>query len=84
MNVETVEVRALHELRTDFCNHVLSIGQSGDLSLIIEAEYNIIIEDLKRYANSPGMISSLETALIEINSIKKHTKKMYRCKSVLN
>ncbi|ALE03500.1 hypothetical protein [Bartonella ancashensis] len=73
-NAETFEVKALHELRTDFYNHVLSIGQSGDLSLILEAEYNIVVEDLKRHANSPGMISSLETALIEINSIKKHMK----------
>jgi len=44
----------------------------GDLPLIVATEKTIIEGDLERYANSPMMVSSLRTALIEIAAIEKH------------
>ena len=40
--------------------------------MIVATEKTIIEGDLERYANSPMMVSSLRTALIEIAAIEKH------------
>ena len=57
-------------------NHLLEslreIGKSGDLSLIVAIEKAIIQGDLDRYANSAGMLSSLKTALLELNAAERH------------
>ncbi|UTO27845.1 hypothetical protein [Bartonella harrusi] len=71
---ETIEARRLYGARSDLCNLICAIGRSGDLSLLLAAECNIIAEDLNRHANSSAMVSSLKTALIELNVIKKHVK----------
>ncbi|ENN90493.1 hypothetical protein [Bartonella schoenbuchensis] len=73
-NVEdTLAVKKLHDVRKDLCNYIRNVGQSRDLSLLLNTEYSIVEGDLSRYANSPEMKSSLKTALIEINVVKEHT-----------
>ncbi|WP_345096971.1 hypothetical protein [Bartonella acomydis] len=42
------------------------------MSLLIDTEHSLVENDLLRYANSKAMISSLKTALMEIDVIKKH------------
>ncbi|WP_236829034.1 hypothetical protein [Bartonella schoenbuchensis] len=59
-------------MQRKLCDHVRNVGQSKDLSLLFNTEYNIVSDDLLRYANSPEMKSSLKTALIEMDVIKKH------------
>ena len=56
---------ALHE-------HVHLVLASGDLSLIIATERAFLEGDLKRYANSPSMVSSLNAALGQIATIERH------------
>ncbi|AQX31533.1 hypothetical protein [Bartonella schoenbuchensis] len=73
-NVEdTLAVKKLHDVRKDLCNYIRNVGQSRDLSLLLNTEYSIVDNDLSRYANSPEMKSSLKTALTEINVVKEHT-----------
>nr|WP_283772528.1 hypothetical protein [Bartonella sp. G70] len=62
----------MNNVQLDFSNTLRSIGCSGDILLIIDTERNFIDDDLLRYANSKSMISSLKTALIEIDVIKDH------------
>nr|CDP79705.1 hypothetical protein BN1046_00602 [Bartonella schoenbuchensis] len=73
-NVEdTLAVKKLHDVRKDLCNYIRNVGQSRDLSLLLNTEYSVVEGDLSRYANSPEMKSSLKTALTEMSVIKEHT-----------
>ncbi|WP_273721563.1 hypothetical protein [Bartonella sp. ML71XJBT] len=64
--------KKLHSVRSDLCGCLHNIGKSGDLSSLLDAERRLVENDLLRYANSKAMISSLKTALTEIDVIKKH------------
>ncbi|WP_375666743.1 hypothetical protein [Bartonella sp. TT121SHDZB] len=64
--------KKLHDVRNDLCSYLRNIEKSGDLSLLIDTERSLVENDLLRYANSKAMISSLKTALMEIDIIKKH------------
>ncbi|WP_273757054.1 hypothetical protein [Bartonella sp. MM73XJBT] len=64
--------KKLHSVRSDLCGCLHNIGKSGDLSSLLGAERSLVENDLLRYANSKAMISSLKTALTEIDVIKKH------------
>ncbi|OPB28380.1 hypothetical protein [Bartonella sp. WD12.1] len=59
-------------MRSDLCDYIRKISQSGDFSLVIDTERSFVDDDLSRYANSPEMKSSLKTALTEIDIIKEH------------
>ncbi|WP_273760397.1 hypothetical protein [Bartonella sp. ML70XJBT.G] len=54
------------------CGYLPNIGKSGDLSSLLGAERSLVENDLLSYANSKAVISSLKTALTEIDVIKKH------------
>ncbi|WP_375703687.1 hypothetical protein [Bartonella sp. AD13SXNS] len=64
--------KKLHDVRNDLCSYLRNIEKSGGLSLLIDTERSLVENDLLRYANSKAMISSLKTALMEIDIIKKH------------
>lgn len=64
--------KKLHGVRNDLWNYLCNIGKSSDLSLLLGTERSLVENDLLRYANSKAMISSLKTALMEIDVIKKH------------
>ncbi|AQX17974.1 MULTISPECIES: hypothetical protein [unclassified Bartonella] len=67
-------IKNLHSARDNLCNYVRNVGKSDDLSLLLDTERGIVKNDLLRYANSQGMISSLKTAISEINVVKDHIK----------
>ncbi|WP_254475461.1 hypothetical protein [Bartonella sp. B1098] len=54
------------------CDYIRNVGKNSDLPLLIDTESDFIKDDLLRYANSKAMVSSLETALIEIGVVKDH------------
>ncbi|WP_273789993.1 hypothetical protein [Bartonella sp. ML70XJBT] len=56
------------------CDYIRNVGKNSDLPLLIDTESDFIKDDLLRYANSKAMVSSLETALIEIGVVKDHIK----------
>ncbi|UNF40278.1 hypothetical protein MNL07_03425 [Bartonella krasnovii] len=56
------------------CDYIRHVGKNSDLPLLIDTESDFIKDDLLRYANSKAMVSSLETALIEIGVVKDHIK----------
>jgi len=64
--------RRLQAVRKGLQNYVATVGQTGDLSLIIATEKAIVDGDLKRHANSPEMTNSLDTALAELDVIEHH------------
>lgn len=68
----TLLVKQLHSVRNNLCSHIRNVRKSADLSLLINTERSLVENDLLRYANSKAMISSLKTALMEIDVIKKH------------
>lgn len=64
--------KKLYGVRSDLCNYLRNIGKSGNLSSLLGTERSLVENDLLRYANSKAMISSLKTALMEIDVIKKN------------
>ncbi|AQX20896.1 hypothetical protein Bcsk_002360 [Bartonella sp. CDC_skunk] len=64
----------LHSLWDNLCDYVRNVGKSDDLSLLLNTERSLVENDLLRYANSQGMISSLKTAIAEIDVVKDHIK----------
>ncbi len=62
----------MQSARKHLYNYIRDIGKSGDLLLLLEEERYILANDLVKYGNSKSMISSLKTALTEIDTIKKH------------
>jgi len=68
----TKAAKQLRGARNDLFEHIREAARSGDLSLIVSTERAIIEGDLKRYANSPAMVGSLNAALNEISAIELH------------
>ncbi len=66
--------KKLHDVCNDLHDHVRDVGRSGNLSLLLGTERNIIANDLFWYGNSKAMISSLRTALTELDVVKDHIK----------
>nr|WP_283772532.1 hypothetical protein [Bartonella sp. G70] len=66
--------RKLHSARDNLFDYVRNVGKSDDLSLLLDTERGIVKNDLLRYANSQGMISSLKKAIAEIDVVKDHIK----------
>ncbi|MCL6230331.1 hypothetical protein [Bartonella bilalgolemii] len=64
--------KKLQSARNYLYNHMRDIGKSGNLLLLLEEERYIVANGLVKYGNSKSMISSLKTALIEIDTIRKH------------
>jgi hypothetical protein len=74
---KTVASEQLREERTNLLKHVLTIGKSGNLELIVATEKTFIEGDLEHYvdsehyANSAGRLSSLNAAMAELNATEK-------------
>ncbi len=69
---DTLAAKRLCNVRNDLCNYIRNVGNSGDLSSLLDIECSIITSDLFRYSNSKAISNSLKTALTEIDVIKKH------------
>ncbi|MDR0781982.1 MAG: hypothetical protein LBF16_15080 [Pseudomonadales bacterium] len=69
---ETPEHGRLAKSQSVQLGHVKKIGQGGDFATIVASERFLIQNELDRYANSPGMKSSLTSALMEIGVIERH------------
>lgn len=64
--------KELDAIRAALHETVRQADSSGDLALIVATERAILESDLKRYANSSGMVNSLKTSLHEISVIERH------------
>ncbi|GHT84159.1 hypothetical protein FACS1894116_14140 [Betaproteobacteria bacterium] len=64
--------KRLERSRSKLLQYVQEVGKGGDLALVVATEKGIIQGDLDRYANSAGMVSSLKTALSELEAIERH------------
>jgi len=64
--------RRLQAVRKGLQEHVATVGQTGNLALMISTEKAIVDGDLQRHVNSPEMANSLGTALAELDVIEKH------------
>lgn len=53
------------------------IGKQGDVGLILQAERNLIENELEFYGNSPPMKKSLDNALSELNGAEKTYAKIH-------
>ena len=69
---ESFAARQLVRAREELRGIVRDASVSGDLSLIVAVEREIVGGDLRRYANSLPMTRSLTTALNEIAAIGRH------------
>jgi hypothetical protein len=63
--------KKLNKARNDLLASIKGIGKSGDLSLIVAAEKAIVSDELKNHANSKGMVSSLNAAMLELEATEK-------------
>ncbi|GHT92261.1 hypothetical protein FACS1894116_02140 [Betaproteobacteria bacterium] len=63
--------KSLQKTRNTLLKHVRLVGKRSDLELIIATEKAIVEGDLEHYANSKGMISSLNAALLELEAIEQ-------------
>ena len=68
----TRTARRLDRDRIALREHVRSVRDSANLSLIIATERAFLEGDLERYANSPAMVGSLNVALSQISTIERH------------
>ncbi|GHU38634.1 hypothetical protein AGMMS50256_38080 [Betaproteobacteria bacterium] len=69
---KTPETAALNSSRSDLLKHVREVGKSNDLAFIVATEKIIVLGDLERYANSPGMVTNLKKALDELETVERH------------
>ena len=69
---ETRVFKRRQDIRHTLLAHIREVGRGADLPLIIATEKAIVANDLKLYANSRQMTSSLQTALNEIEVIERH------------
>lgn len=67
----TNATKNLQKTRSKLLRHVREIGKRNDLELIVATEKAIVEADLEHYANSKGMLSSLNAALAELTVIEK-------------
>jgi hypothetical protein len=65
------EARNLESLQGKLLKQIQEAGKSNDAALIVETEKTILQGDLDRYANSRSMVSSLRTALSELDATQK-------------
>jgi hypothetical protein len=63
--------KKLKKERADLLEQVREVGKSGGLVLMVAFEKAIVNGDLEHYANSKGMVSSLNAALLELTGIEK-------------
>lgn len=63
------QVRAV---RRDILAHVVAVGRSDDLDLILSTERTLLESDRDRHSNSAAMKGSLGTALDELASAGRH------------
>ena len=49
-----------------------AVGRSGNLSLMVSTERNFVQNELDHYANSPGMVKSLQTSLKQLSQVEYH------------
>jgi hypothetical protein len=61
----------LQKERANLLKHVREVGKSNDLALMVATEKAIVNGDLEHYANSKGMVSSLNAALLELAGIER-------------
>jgi hypothetical protein len=61
----------LQKERTNLLGHMREVGRGGDLVLMVATEKAIVDGDLEHYANSKGMVSSLNAALAELVAVEK-------------
>ncbi|MDR1275643.1 MAG: hypothetical protein LBL72_04580 [Candidatus Accumulibacter sp.] len=62
--------RRLGKTLGGFLAYIENVGKSEDLALIIAVEKAIVENELVEYANSKGMVSSLNAALEELTAIE--------------
>jgi hypothetical protein len=63
--------KKLKKERAALLEQVREIGKSGDPALMVAIEKVIVNGDLEHYANSKGMVSSLDAAITELTGIEK-------------
>jgi hypothetical protein len=61
----------LQKERANLLRQVREVGKSGDLALMVATEKAIVNGELEHYANSGSMVSSLNTAIMELTGIEK-------------
>ena len=69
---QTSAGRALSETRKKLLHHIRGITKTGDAPLMIATELAILQNDFDRYANSRAMESSLQSAINEMEVIRRH------------
>jgi len=69
---QTSAGRALSETRKKLLHHIREITKTGDAPLMIATELAILQNDFDRYANSRAMESSLQSAINEMEVIRRH------------
>ncbi|MDO5679608.1 MAG: hypothetical protein Q4G54_04715 [Pelistega sp.] len=62
----------LNTTRTELLGYISKIGRNNKLSILLAIEKGILQGDLERYSNSKEMLSSLNAALIELDSAERH------------
>ncbi|MDR1647797.1 MAG: hypothetical protein LBR88_07170 [Zoogloeaceae bacterium] len=67
----TNATRNLQKTRDGLLRHVHEVGKRSAPELIVATEKAIVESDLEHYANSKGMVSSLNAALAELTAIEK-------------
>ena len=68
----TVTGKLLSKTRQELVLHIRAITQSSDAPLMIATELAILQNDFDRYANSRAMESSLQSAINEMEVIRRH------------
>jgi hypothetical protein len=68
----TTTGKSLAKSRKKILSHIQKITQSGDAPLMIATELAILQNDFDRYANSRAMESSLQSAINEMEVIRRH------------
>ena len=64
--------KKLSAIRRELLAHIKKVSQSGDAPLMIATELAILQNDFDRYANSRAMESSLQSAINEMEVIRRH------------
>jgi hypothetical protein len=67
----TAAAKKLKKERDDLLEQVRMIGKNSDLALMVATEKAIVNSDLEHYANSKGMVSSLNAAITELTGIER-------------
>lgn len=68
----TPEAEKLRKAQMGIFKTIKEIGETGDIAIILTTEKTILTNELRLYGNSPGMKSSLESALLDLGQAEKH------------